>query len=151
MRKPLIVLATLAACLLAAAVALASTQTIHDPNHDSKSDVDLKSATVDYDGTTLTFTVRTYNHPGHGAGGGCIELTHQVFIGCFGNKATTPSGDQFSVKVKRQGKVTTFSFKASKLGNPVPGSIHWRAAFLEEDQPADAIPNKGYKKFKLTA
>jgi len=44
-----------------------------------------------------------------------------------------------------------FSFKASKLGNPVPGSIYWRAAFLESDQPADAIPNKGYKKFKLTA
>ncbi|HEY8639853.1 MAG TPA: hypothetical protein VIL53_05045 [Solirubrobacterales bacterium] len=154
MRKPLIVVVTLVACLIAAAAALASTQTIHDPNHDSKSDVDLKSATVDYDGTTISFTVVAY--PGHNPTGGCIELKKGHFIGCFKQGShyvgENTSGKTFNVKLTHPRKHTNeFSFKASKLGNPVPGSIYWRAAFLESDQPADAIPNKGYKKFKLTA
>jgi hypothetical protein len=150
-RKFLVPTLVLSACLALVSTAAASTQVLNDPKGDSKTDVDLKKASVGYDGTTLEFTIRSYAKLPHGARP-CIEIGSQFLIGCFGNVATDDqTGDTlFKVKFSKTAKSVTYTFRADQLSTPAPPSIRWHAFFLEQDRPADSIPKKGFSKFVLT-
>lgn len=123
---------------------------MNDPKGDSGSDVDIKWARVNHDNKTITFTVRDYNKTPKNVKP-CIQTKvghDEYWIGCFGNKMVhldTP--EETRISAERGGRRVEFTIKRKQIGNP--DQFRWRAAFLEEDEPADAAPNKGYAKHSL--
>jgi hypothetical protein len=141
-------LGAVAALGLGASTAGATTQSFHDKRGDSKSDVDLRSASVDYDGTTLKFRITTYEQLPHGLAP-AIEVDFRFLI--VGNNAVSDQTGEFLFKVKhrRTHKSITYSFSPSRLSDPPPGNIRWRAVALAEQETADFLPNRGLSKLSL--
>jgi hypothetical protein len=156
-RRLLLALVVLATAFALASLAFAGTrQVLHDDEGDSLSDVDIVLAKADFaKGEPLVFTVKAAGTL-PGGNNPCVELKRNpggtgnrggIYVGCFGDEITGGKFDGVQVKVKNGRKKNVFTVAADKIGDP--RSVVWRGVSLEEDEPADAVPDDGYSHFPL--
>jgi len=142
-------MSTRIACLVAALLlypvaAQAHKQKISDAR-DSPTDVDLKFAKLTHTSRKITITIGVYGRLStHSLP--CPELKlgrQKVQVGCY-SEGIEYNGHKYDTTFSKTKNTMSVTFKRKALGGR--RTFGWRAAFFENEHPADAVPNKGYKK-----